>query len=201
MSSAAPLEALLRPPIELWSALTAGCAALVTFFSPQTLMLSEAWSYPVALGLTLLCLLRFQQAARVIRYQRNMKRLPVYQLAPDKIPVSHTHLFLGRGFRWYQEHSQRLYDAKKPWVRRYIEPGYGYHLARRLELRYRQTRLIGHLVCALSQEAWWNPVPPIAPLGGKIALHAVGLVETEVVKTKFFTSSQSTPSLVRKGPS
>jgi hypothetical protein len=30
--------------------------------------------------------------------------LPLYQLRPGRIPVSPTRLFLGKGFRWYQEH-------------------------------------------------------------------------------------------------
>ena len=121
--STQPLEALLRPPIELWSALTAGSAALTTFWAPQYLMLTESLSYPVSFGLGLLAVVRFRQAARVLRYQRTMQRLPLYQLRPERIPVSPTRLFLGKGFRWYQEHSQRLYEARKPAVRKYLEPG------------------------------------------------------------------------------
>ena len=56
--SSQPLEALLRPPIELWSALTAGSAALTTFWAPQYLMLTESLSYPVSFGLGLLAVVR-----------------------------------------------------------------------------------------------------------------------------------------------
>ena len=178
--STQPLEALLRPPIELWSALTAGSAALTTFWAPQYLMLTESLSYPVSFGLGLLAVVRFRQAARVLRYQRTMQRLPLYQLRPERIPVSSTRLFLGKGFRWYQEHSQRLYEARKPAVRKYLEPGPLYRWARRLESQAHPSRWLEPFVKALAKEAWWNPVPPIAPLGGKIALHAVGLQEVEV---------------------
>ena len=176
-----PLEALLRPPIELWSMVSAGSAALVTLFAPHYLMLTDGLSYPVSAGLVLLAGIRGQQALRVLRYQRNMKRLPLYRLRPEQIPVTATHLFLGRGFRWYQEHSQRLYDARKPSVRRYLEPSRLYRWARQLEIRYAQTRRMAFLLRILAQDVWWNPVPPIAPLGGKIALHAVGIQEKDVL--------------------
>ncbi|MEQ1545816.1 type IV conjugative transfer system coupling protein TraD [Methyloglobulus sp.] len=178
--SGQPLEALLRPPIELWSMLSAGSAALATLFAPHYLMLTDNLSYPVSFGLGVLAVVRGHQAFKVIRYQRNMKRLPLYRMRPDKIPTSTSRLFLGKGFRWYQEHSQRLYDARKPNVRRYIQPGAAYRLARRLESRTTQTWLMGKLVLALSKDIWWNPVPPIPPLGGKIQLHAVGIHENEV---------------------
>ena len=48
-----PLEALLRPPIELWSMVSAGSAALVTLFAPHYLMLTDSLSYPVSAGLAL----------------------------------------------------------------------------------------------------------------------------------------------------
>lgn len=179
--SAQPLEALLRPPIELWSALAAGCAAFLALCLPSYLMLTTALSLPVGFGLLLLAAHRCRQAWYILRYQRNMKRLPLYQLRPEQIPVSQSLLFLGRGFRWYQEHSQRLYEASKPAVRRYIEPGAGYRLARRLEEKYGRLRRIGKLVMLLSIDAWWNPVPPLAPLGGKPALHAVGMLNEKLV--------------------
>jgi conjugative coupling factor TraD (TOL family) len=172
-----PLEALLRPPIEIWSALTASCAAFLALCLPQYLMLTDALSYPVGIGLLLLASHRGRQALLVLRYQRNFKRLPLFRLRPAQIPVSAKRLFLGRGFRWYQEHSQRLYETNKPSVRRYIEPGGGYRLARALEEAYRHHRLLGRLILQLSVDAWWNPVPPLAPLGGKPALHAVGMLQ------------------------
>jgi len=179
--SGQPLEALLRPPVELWSMLASGSAGFAALLAPHTLMLTDSLSYPVSAGLFLLSIVRGHQALRVLRYQRNMKRLPLYRLRPEHIPVSHTHLFLGRGFRWYQEHSQRLYDARKPSVRHYLEPSRVYRWARQLEIRFAQTRRMAFLLRCLSKDAWWNPVPPIAPLGGKIALHAVGIQEVDVL--------------------
>lgn len=176
-----PLEGWLRPPIELWSMATAGSVALIALAFPETLMLPATLAYPVSLGLLGLSVLRGRQGLAIIRYQRRMKRLPLYQIRPDQLPVSRKTLFLGLGFRWYQEHTQRLYDARKPAVRRYIEPGPLYRWARALEQKYSHTQAVGAWVKYLSKEAWWNPVPPIAPLGGKIALHAVGLKETQVM--------------------
>jgi len=178
--SGQPLEALLRPPIELWSMVSAGGAGLAILLAPHTLMLTDNLSYPVSAGLFLLSAVRGHQAFRVLRYQRHMKQMPMYRLRPEQIPVSQTHLFLGRGFRWYQEHSQRLYDARKPNVRRYLELGKAYRLARQIEGRFACSRHRAFLAKALMKEAWWNPVSPIAPLGGKSALHAVGIRDSDV---------------------
>lgn len=175
------LEPLLRPPVELWSVAAASSAAWVTLFAPHYLMLTDSLSLPVSIGLSLLALRRLKQALRVIRYQRQMKCLPLYQLRPEQIPTKPHRLFLGRGFRWYQEHSQRLYDTKNPKVRSYIEPGPLYHAVRRWETRVGHSKTGKLLLGPLSKNAWWNPVPPIPPLGGKLALHGVGsLNETEV---------------------
>lgn len=171
-----PLEALLRPPIELWSCAATGGAAAICLIQPKTLMLPDGLSWPVALALLLLSHKRGREAFRVIRYQRNMCRMPLYVLKPEAIPVSDTQLFLGRGFRWYQEHTQRLYDARKPQVRHYLEPGAAYLLARRLEHRLGQS----WPAKLLASNSPFNPVAPIAPLGGKMALHGVGMGETDV---------------------
>ena len=171
-----PLEALLRPPIELWSCAASAGAAGICLIQPKYLMLPEGLDWPVALALLILAQKRWREGFKVIRYQRNLCRMPLYVLKPEAIPVSKTQLFLGKGFRWYQEHTQRLYDARRPQVRHYLEPGATYRLARQLEHR------LGHSWPAklLAANSPYNPVAPIAPLGGKMALHGVGMGETDV---------------------
>src|SRR5690606_37943430 len=115
-------EALLRPPVELWSALVAVATGTMAVLAPWALMRPPGVAHAAAAALFALAGLRARQAWRVIRYQRNMRRLPVYQLRADRIPLSRHKLFLGRGFRWTQRHTQRLRDTIRPEVQHYVQP-------------------------------------------------------------------------------
>ena len=123
--------------------------------------------------LALIGLLRGRQAWRVIRYQRNMRRLPTYTVRANQIPVSRRKLFLGRGFRWTQKHTQRLRDTIRPEVQHYVQPGPLYQWARRKEVAWESTPLVSGLARLLRTRAWWNPLAPLPSVGGKPALHAV----------------------------
>ena len=91
-----PVEALLRPPVELWSTLVALATALIALLAPWSLMMPPGVAYAAAAALALLALIRGRQALRALRYQRNMRRLPTYRLRADRIPLSRRKLFLGR---------------------------------------------------------------------------------------------------------
>jgi conjugative coupling factor TraD (TOL family) len=175
-----PLEVLLRPPVELWSVFTAGTAAVIALFAPWALMMTPGVAYAAALVLTLVAVRRARQAWPIMRYQRNVRRLPSYALPARRIPVSHRKLFLGRGFRWTQKHTQRLRDTIRPEVQRYIEPGRVYRWARRKEVEWEHVFLLKHVARLLALRAWWNPLAPLPPVGGKAQLHAVEPDEHDV---------------------
>ncbi|MGB5651346.1 MAG: type IV conjugative transfer system coupling protein TraD, partial [Sedimenticolaceae bacterium] len=137
-------------------------------------------AYGAALVLALLGLMRWRQAWRVLTYQRNLRRLPTYRLRADQMPVSRRKLFLGRGFRWTQKHTQRLRDTLRPEVQRYVQPGSLYHWARRKEVAWEETLLLKRVAAGLRSRAWWNPLKPLPPVGGKPALHAVEPEEQDV---------------------
>ena len=172
-----PLEVLLRPPVELWSAFTAGTAALIALLAPWALMMTPEVAFAAALALAFVAVRRAREAWAILRYQRNIRRLPAYTLPARKIPVSRRKLFLGRGFRWMQKHTQRLRDTIRPEVQRYIEPGPFYRWARRKEVDWERMFGLKYLARALSVRAWWNPLRPLPPVGGKPQLHAVELDE------------------------
>jgi len=178
--SAHPLEALLRPPVELWSTLVAFATAVIAVLAPWALMMPPGVAYSAGAMLMLIGMIRARQAWRVMRYQRNMRRLPTYQLRADKIPLSRHKLFLGKGFRWTQQHTQRLRDTLRPEVRRYVQPGYLYQWARRKEVAWESILLLSLLARFLRARAWWNPLAPLPPVGGKPALHAVEPDEQDV---------------------
>ena len=175
-----PVEALLRPPVELWSAVVALATAGIAVLAPWALMMPPGVAYGAAGVLALLGIVRGRQAWRVLIYQRNLRRLPTYRLRADQVPVSRRKLFLGRGFRWTQKHTQRLRDTIRPEVQRYVQPGPLYHWARRKEVAWEATPILSWLAAGLHSRAWWNPLRPLPPVGGKPALHAVEPDEQDV---------------------
>jgi len=121
--SDATLEAWLRPPVELYSALVAGTAAAMAIGTPWALLLPRPAGWMVGALLALFALVRARQGLRVLRYQRNMRRLPRFVMRAADVPVSTRRLYLGKGFRWTQRHTQRLRDAMQPSAQVYLEPG------------------------------------------------------------------------------
>ena len=172
------LEALLRPPVELYSAVCALCAALLCLNNAALLMLSSTESHLLAGGFLLLALRRSWQGWQILRYHHNLLRLPRYALTTRKIPVSRRRLFLGKGFRWQPIHTQRLYDCLQPEAARFLRPGLCHQLARRLEKRCEHA--LPWLTRLLTTDHWLNPVRPLPPVGGNPWLHGVELKEIEV---------------------
>ncbi len=175
-----PIEALLRPPVELWSAGTALGTALIALLAPWAIMMPAGIAYATASVLVTLAFIRGRQAWRVIRYQRSMRCLPTYNLRTERIPLSQYKLFLGKGFRWTQKHTQRLRDTLRPEVQRYIQPGVFYRWARRKEIDWERVPILSLISNLLRTRSSWNPLSPLPPVGGKPALHAVEPIEEEV---------------------
>ena len=167
------MEALLRPPVELWSTCTAFAAGTLAWLAPGALMMPPGIALATGMTFFGFGLWRGSQAWRVLRYQRHMRRLPLYQLRAEQIPVSHHKLFLGRGFRWTQQHTQRLRDTLKPDVQRYVQPGALYQWARQKEVAWEAIPLLTLLARGLRSRSRWNPLAPLPAVGGKPALHAV----------------------------
>ena len=172
----------LRPVIEFIPAtVLVGLAVvllhdLVLFF-PLLPGLAEV----TAVGFGALGLVRAWQGYRLVRYRRQLRRLPRYVLPAKRIPLSRHKLFLGRGFPWDQRHSQRLVEVRSPQARRWLEPGVFYRAARAFELRFEHSGLLGWLTRLTRTDAWWNPVRPLPPLGGDPALHGVGLEDERAI--------------------
>lgn len=178
MSNRYVIEALLRPAVELNTAVVSGMAAYVCVQAPWAVALAPSVSYVTAAGFAALAVTRTHQGMKIIRYRRNLRRLPRYVMSTKQIPVSHRRLFLGRGFRWTQKHTQRLQDTLRPEVARYLQPNRFYQGARQLEL-LTEHRLpwLGKL---LSADTPLNPVRPLPPVGGNPALHGIEPDEKDV---------------------
>lgn len=166
----------LRPAFEFFPATVLGGTALA-------LWQDAYWLLPVMPGVAstmagifaALALWRFWQGLKILRYRANLRKLPRYVLDADAIPVSKAKLFLGRGFRWDQRHSQRLIETFDPAKRRWLDPGALYRAARALELAAEHRLWLEPLARIARWDSAWNPVRPLPPVGGNACLHGVGL--------------------------
>ena len=180
MSVRYPIDALLRPPVELWSALVAFLAALVALLAPWTLLMTPGVAWACSAVLLWLAALRLEQGLRIVRYHRNLRRLPSYILPARHIPLSQRKLFLGKGFQWTQQHTQRLRDTIRPEVQHYIQSSKVSQWARRKEIEWESLPVLSLVAGLLSWRRVWNPLAPLPPVGGKPQLHAVEPDEHDV---------------------
>lgn len=106
------MESLLRPAVELYTVGICAGAGALCLHSPWAVALSPEVGAGMALAYTAFGLKRLNEARIVLRYRRNIRRLPRYSLTSRQIPVSGKRLFMGRGFRWTRLHTQRLLEAQ-----------------------------------------------------------------------------------------
>lgn len=167
-----PIENRLRPAHEFHAAAISAGAIAATFYAPTLFLFSKPTAGMVALVLAGHGLWRARQGLNVLRYRRNLRRLPNYSVNSDEIPWSKKRMFLGMGFRWDQRHTQRLLESRHPQNRKFVEHGKLYQFARKLEVKLEHTRysFVSNWTAA---DKWWNPVRPLPPVGGDPALHGV----------------------------
>ncbi|MDM9652376.1 type IV conjugative transfer system coupling protein TraD [Pseudomonas wenzhouensis] len=175
------IEVLLRPAVELYTVAVCAIAALLSLVAPWSLALSPSIGLGSALAFLAFGAIRLRDALVILRYRRNIRRLPRYVMTSREVPVSQQRLFIGRGFRWEQRHTHRLTQTFRPEFRRYVEPTPAYQLARRLEERLEFAPFPLSQLARLS--AWdvpLNPLRPLPPVGGLPRLHGIEPNEVDV---------------------
>ncbi|WP_145502177.1 type IV conjugative transfer system coupling protein TraD [Yersinia similis] len=172
------IETLLRPAVELNTAVAAACASYICVTAPWAVALAPSVSYVTAAGFAILSLKRTREGFLVLRYRRNIRRLPRYLITSKDVPVSHQRLFLGKGFLWEQKHTQRLLDTLRPEVEKYVKPPALYQVARRFEQRFEYQ--FPKLCKLLSSQSALNPVRRLPDVGGNAALHGIEPDEVNV---------------------
>ena len=175
-----PMEVLLRPPVEYWSGFVSLASACICGMAPSSLMMSPSVGYTSASVFATLGIYRLHQGTRIIRYQRNLKRLKRFTMSSKQIPCYKSHLYLGKGFKWGQKHTQRIKDTLSPDARHYVEPSKLYGLIRAFERKSEGTWLDFPAQLTGADSAL-NPFRPLPPIGGNPAIHAVELNEKEVL--------------------
>ncbi|MEQ9866030.1 type IV conjugative transfer system coupling protein TraD [Pectobacterium aroidearum] len=181
MAQTQPVEVLLRPPVELYTVAVCAGAALLCVAAPWSLALSPDIGIGSALAFGFFGVLRWRDAQVILRYRRDIRRLPRYVMTSRNVPVSQQRLFIGKGFRWEQKHTHRLMQTYRPEFRRYVEPTPAYQLARHLEERLEFAPFPLSLLPRLT--TWdipLNPVRPLPPVGGLPRLHGIEPEEVDV---------------------
>ncbi|WP_447865822.1 type IV conjugative transfer system coupling protein TraD [Pseudomonas aeruginosa] len=168
------LESLLRPPVELFTTAVCYVAAALCIGAPWAFALTPLFGIVAALGFIYLGTIRLLQARRVLRYQANLRRLPHYTMTSAEMPISNERLFIGRGFRWTQKHTQRLADTYLPQFAAYVEPTNLYIRARWLEERLEFAPFPLKLITKVTGwDSNWNAARPLPPVGGLPRLHGI----------------------------
>ncbi len=171
-----PIDNYFRKPVELLSStVSVSSAALLPFYA------SQFGVSPWVTGLTAVSLLgmggwRFKQGLGIMRFQMNLRWLPTYELRSEDIPWSKTEMFLGMGFWWGQQHTQRLYLARLPINKHLRARNDAYMWAR----QYCRDHPNNRLSSLLNWDSKWNPVSPLPPVGGDPAIHGIEPNEREV---------------------
>ncbi|MFC1040798.1 type IV conjugative transfer system coupling protein TraD [Pasteurella multocida] len=176
MSNQYLVESLLRPPVEFYTAVTSASAATLCVVAPWTLALNPSVGYGLGATFGALAFIRAKQGWQIVRYHRNLKRLPLYTMSSKQVPVGRKYLFLGKGFRWTQRHTQRLHDCFQLYGEKYISPSSLYSWVKAFEKKHED-----HFLSRLtSKDHPLNPFRPLPPVEGIPALHGVELNEENV---------------------
>ncbi|WP_288504961.1 type IV conjugative transfer system coupling protein TraD [uncultured Pseudomonas sp.] len=175
------LDTLLRPAVELYTVQVCLAMAFLCVFAPWAVALTPLFGLVTAVAFLGFGIYRLRQALRVLRYRRNIRRLSFYSMTSKEIPVSNERLFIGKGFRWEQKHTQRLVDTYLPQYAPYVEPSEWTNKARRLEARL---EFAPFPLTLLAKATAWdnaaNPFRPLPPVGGLPRLHGIEPEEHDV---------------------
>lgn len=174
------LEALLRSPVEWWSGSCALMVSIIVGCSSSHLLLPPLVGKILSSSLAAVSIWRFFQGYQVVRYQRNLKRLPFYALSSNELPISYQKLFLGKGFRWEAKHTQRLRDLKQNGREKYLKPNTLYQWARQFEIAHEHSHGWQWLVKLFKSNHALNPVRPLPPVGGNPVIHGIETKERDV---------------------
>ncbi|WP_066267435.1 type IV conjugative transfer system coupling protein TraD [Hydrogenophaga palleronii] len=181
MAQTQPVEVLLRPAVELYTVAVCAGAAFLSLVAPWSLALSPAMGIGSSLAFLTFGAIRLCQAHAILRYRRNIRRLPRYVMTSRDVPVSQQRLFIGKGFLWEQKHTHRLMQTYRPEFRRHVEPTPAYVMARRMEERLEFAPFpLSHLAKLTSWDIPLNPVRPLPPVGGLPRLHGIEPDEVDV---------------------
>ncbi|MDE0658729.1 MAG: type IV conjugative transfer system coupling protein TraD [Gammaproteobacteria bacterium] len=179
MSARHPVEALLRPAAELNAgAVSVLCGALLAL-APEYFMMTPGVGHASAAALGLNGCWWIRRGLKVVRYRRNLRRRRRWTVRAKAVPVRRDRLFLGRGFRWGERHTQRLHDCRRDKFRLFVEPGRLTRWAHAC-VAAPERRGFARLGRLLAADVPGNPFRAPPPVGGSSWLHGVEPKEADV---------------------
>lgn len=122
----APLEGILRPPLEWYAASSYLLISLVCFMTPGVFLLTPALGEVGGFVLLMVSGRRFFQGLVIYQYGYNIKKLPHFCLTSKQLlhhcgKRIYKKTFVGKGFRWRTRHVQRHYDLMQQDHEKYLE--------------------------------------------------------------------------------
>lgn len=162
-----------RTPYEYFSIVTMviGIVGLLIFPIPKSLI------YITVPIISVVIIKRLWQVRRISLFRRNVKKMPYYGVTPSEIPLSDKALFLGKGFQWTQEHTQRLLIVRLPENHHLTQQSKFYNWVRKHEIKTKGQTWFTKLT---SSTSWYNPVKPLPPVGGFPEIHGVEIHEQDI---------------------
>ncbi|MCY3626605.1 MAG: type IV conjugative transfer system coupling protein TraD [Gammaproteobacteria bacterium] len=157
-----PLQALLRQPIELWSAALSLLMVVFLLVTRPDSILPPAIHISSIVSLILLFVYRLAQGIFVLSYRYGLVHSLPYLVDFGRIHHKPGLLFLGNGFEWSHRHAQRLADTERPETRKYVKHRY---------------KLLPNLLAKLSQK---ERSTQMNPQSGLHQVHGVELFKKKV---------------------
>lgn len=183
MTSKYEIENLLRPPVEYSSAIVSYIFTAACILAPYKLSMSPVVGFFFAGMFFCSGTYRFIQALKISIYHRSLKKLPRYISSLSKIKVSKHFLFMGKGFRWRETHTERLYSVRERKNEKYSTQSKIYSWIRNFEYQNENGKG-GFLAKLTAKDSFFNPFRPYPDVGGEPALHGVGVNEEKDVTMK-----------------
>lgn len=175
-----PLEALLRPSLEWYSSVVSLLTVLLILSYPKGFLVPTTIAYSISTALILFSIWRLKQGYRIWRYQHNLKRMPRYTMNSHQLPVSQRQLFLGKGFLWTAQHTQRLRDLDLSYNLHYKHPSRLKRWVQHKKLSWEHHPHLKKLLPLLSKDSVWNPFRPYPEIGGEPCIHGVADKESDI---------------------
>ncbi len=172
------IEVMLRPAVEFYAAAVTLSAAMIMWVTPEMLFLPKAVSEGAVVLLLIIAAIDSYRGWRVLRYRAGMRRTPYYAMQTTQIPKARDKLFLGKGFRWTQQHTQRLADTFESRYATFIEVADNYDPLG--WIRRGILSVLPFLKPVLNANTMLNPFkePPMA--GGSPTVHGVEPIERNI---------------------
>lgn len=175
------VEALLRPPVELYSSYALATGAAACALAPHELMMVPSVSYTCGAVLAGMAWKRYKEGRAIKKYHNSLKRLSHYSIRPQDIPCSKRVNWIGRGFEWNAIHTQRMLEARSVKALPYLDRSPLYKMARSAEIWLEgRSATCESIARVLRTDSPLNPVRPLPPVGGSPIMHAVEPNEVDV---------------------